>query len=293
MAQNNEQIDVPFLIDSNDDDQLCRDQPILIRQDNHFGNQNDNDGQNDPLTLLAQQIGNLVLQMQHAPPPQINIPTINVPALNRELSLVAYPDFAGSEQNPIAWLEDVKKAFEANQVQDQPIDRWDDPGPTEDVDSYHVSIEELLHHVESSGHQYPGTARAQMFINGLRPELATLVAPFMPDSLAAAYERAKAFENSFRQNLLCHNPYLFSSYASSYNNAPYTTSNNWNTGPRFLCNHCGQMGHYARTCPNPLPQNSRNGVATGSNVIPINRNNAAQNNPPPNNINNGTPNQGG
>ncbi|CAG8710607.1 9901_t:CDS:1, partial [Dentiscutata heterogama] len=74
---------------------------------------------------------------------------------------------------------------------------------------------------------------------------------------------------------------------------PRRGPNNWNTGPRFPCNRCGQMGHYARTCPNPLPQNPRNGVATGSNAVPINRNNATQNNPPPNNINNGTPNQGG
>ncbi|CAG8759307.1 2611_t:CDS:1, partial [Racocetra fulgida] len=61
-----------------------------------------------------QQIDNLVLQLQHAPAPQINIPA----AQNRELNLVTYPDFSGGKQDPITWLEDVEKAFEANQVQD-------------------------------------------------------------------------------------------------------------------------------------------------------------------------------
>ncbi|CAG8511721.1 4439_t:CDS:2, partial [Racocetra fulgida] len=64
--------------------------------------------------ISTQQIGNLVPQLQHALAPQINIPT----AQNRELNLVTYPDFSGGEQDPITWLEDVEKAFEANQVQD-------------------------------------------------------------------------------------------------------------------------------------------------------------------------------
>src|SRR6185437_958631 len=123
---------------------------------------------------------------------------VNVPVQNRELNLVSYSDFSGGEQDPVTWLEDVEKAFEANQVRDNrkipvviphlkgtaatwwvaarairpAIDRWDDPnnggqsfrphfiiqfqtpaleskwfaqltqrkqGPTEDVDSYHVT----------------------------------------------------------------------------------------------------------------------------------------------------------
>src|SRR5260363_79446 len=219
------------------------------------------------MALLVQQIRNLVIQLQAAPIPQINIPAINIPAQHRELNLVHYPKFSSGEQDPISWLEDVEKAFEANQVQDArkipvivpklkgaaatwwvtnqvqltPIDRWNDclnldisfrpsfiahfrtpaleskwfaqltqrkQGMSEDVDSYNVAVEELLRCVEASGHRYPESAKAQMFINGLRPELSTSVAPFLPNSLTAAYERAKAFENSFKQNPHYFNPYL-------------------------------------------------------------------------------------
>ncbi|CAG8671044.1 17219_t:CDS:1, partial [Racocetra fulgida] len=49
---------------------------------------------------------------------QINIPAINLPAYNYKLNLVAYPDFFSEEQDFIIWLEDIEKAFKANQVQD-------------------------------------------------------------------------------------------------------------------------------------------------------------------------------
>ncbi|CAG8680003.1 8848_t:CDS:1, partial [Racocetra fulgida] len=64
------------------------------------------------------QIGNLVLQMQNNPASQINIPAINLLTQHHKLNLVPYSDFSGGEQDPITWLEDVEKAFEANQVQD-------------------------------------------------------------------------------------------------------------------------------------------------------------------------------
>jgi len=285
MAHNNDQFDAPLLVDPNEDgdNQPLPQQPIPIQQANPQVHQNN--PQNDPMTLLAQQIGNLVLHMQNAPAPQINIPAVNVPVQNRELNLVSYPDFSGGEQDPVTWLEDVEKAFEANQVRDNrkipvviphlkgtaatwwvaarairpAIDRWDDPnnggqsfrphfiiqfrtsaleskwfaqltqrkqGPTEDVDSYHVTIEELLRRVESGGHRYPDTAKAQMFINGLRPELSASVSPFMPNTLVAAYERAKAFENSFKQNSLYYNPYLLNSLQIPPVTSPYVISTN-------------------------------------------------------------------
>lgn len=49
--------------------------------------------------------------MQAAPAPQINVP-------NRELNLVAYPDFSGGDQDPMTWLDEVEKAFAANLIND-------------------------------------------------------------------------------------------------------------------------------------------------------------------------------
>ncbi|RIA99862.1 hypothetical protein C2G38_2237078 [Gigaspora rosea] len=59
----------------------------------------------------AAQIGLLIQQMQAALAPQINIP-------NRELNLVLYPDFAGGDQDPMTWLDEVEKAFAANLIND-------------------------------------------------------------------------------------------------------------------------------------------------------------------------------
>jgi len=203
---------------------------------------------------LANQIAQLVQQMQVAQPPQINLP-----AVHRELNLVPYPEFSGGDQDPISWLEDVEKAFEANRINDARkipvivpklrgsastwwetikaqvpiIDRWSDNANAaqsfkanfttkfrtpelegkwfaqltqrkqlagETVDSYHVAIEEMIRRVEAGGHQYPDSAKAQMFINGLRSELYMAVSPFTPNTLQAAYDRAKAFENAYKQN---------------------------------------------------------------------------------------------
>lgn len=51
--------------------------------------------------------------MQAAPASQINY---NAP--NRELSLVPYSDFFGGDQDPLMWLDEVKKAFAANLIND-------------------------------------------------------------------------------------------------------------------------------------------------------------------------------
>ncbi|CAG8655221.1 18935_t:CDS:2, partial [Gigaspora rosea] len=136
-------------------------------------------------------------------------------------------------------------------------------GPTEDVDSYHILIEELLHHIESGSHHYPGTTKAQMFINGLRPELATSVSSFMPNSLTATYKKAKAFENSFKQNLFYNNPYLSSLHL-------YPPSDFASHGPYKLVNQ--------QNCSNPLPQVNSAMVATGSNGILLGQNNGTRNN---------------
>ncbi|CAG8704625.1 27018_t:CDS:2, partial [Dentiscutata erythropus] len=71
MAQDNNQNQVLLLIDLDDDNQINQPnqpiQPIPILQHNHFGNQNQDNAQNDTVTFLAQQIGALVMQMQHCP----------------------------------------------------------------------------------------------------------------------------------------------------------------------------------------------------------------------------------
>ncbi|CAG8611033.1 11567_t:CDS:1, partial [Cetraspora pellucida] len=66
-----------------------------------------------PMQALATQIAALVQQLQGAPPVQVN-----VPGTNRELSTVLYQDFYGGDQDPITWLEDIEKAFDANMVPD-------------------------------------------------------------------------------------------------------------------------------------------------------------------------------
>ncbi|CAG8569266.1 17879_t:CDS:2 [Cetraspora pellucida] len=66
-----------------------------------------------PMQALATQIAALVQQLQGAPPVQVN-----VPGTNRELSTVPYQDFYEGDQDPITWLEDIEKTFDANMVSD-------------------------------------------------------------------------------------------------------------------------------------------------------------------------------
>ncbi|CAG8466295.1 15105_t:CDS:2 [Cetraspora pellucida] len=205
------------------------------------------------LINLANQIVQLIQQLQAAPAPQVNVAPIQP-----ELKQVEYPEFAGEDQDPISWMEEVEIAFEANQVQygrkipiivpylkgpaatwwmihcnQAPvIDRWDDNTQPqnsfkltfihqfrtpaleskwfsdltqrkqrydESVDSYYISIEQLIRRVEAEELQYPDTAKAQMFMNGLQPELFAAVFPFLFNTLQAAFERAKAFESALRK----------------------------------------------------------------------------------------------
>ncbi|CAG8729151.1 17081_t:CDS:1, partial [Gigaspora rosea] len=63
-----------------------------------------------------------------------------------------------------------------------------------DVDTYYTAIQELLRCVEFRNQQYPKTARAQIFLNGLRLEIVLAVALSTPNMLQTAYEHAKAYE---------------------------------------------------------------------------------------------------
>ncbi|RIB16226.1 hypothetical protein C2G38_2190490 [Gigaspora rosea] len=183
---------------------------------------------------LAAQIGLLIQQMQVAPAPQVNY---NAP--NRELNLVSYPDFLGGDQDPMTWLDKVEKAFATNLViNDLKIAMivshlkgaattwWStsqrQPQP----------LNELLRRIETSAQPYPDTAKAQLFLNGLRPDIVLAVAPFTPNTLQAAYERAKAYECACTQSL----PYLPTLISALYSSqvAP---------------------GHISRTCRTPFVNN--------------------------------------
>ncbi|CAG8632549.1 10075_t:CDS:2 [Ambispora leptoticha] len=280
MNQDNNCPQAPLLIDPNDDDQ----QPPI--------GQNNQPNQNDPMTFLDHQIGNLVLQMQNNPAPQINISAINLPAQN----------------------QDVEKAFEANQVQDNrkilivipylkgtvanwwvtartirpAIDRWNDPHHGGQSFHPHFIAQFQTPSLKIRWSSLPDTAKAQIFINGLRPELSTAVASFMPNTLSAAYERAKAFENSFKQNPFFYNPYLMAfpqSAAMISSNPPAVNSSNMEEVLVKFTKTLNMTGHYAHNCTNPLPHNNLGAVTTESNATPLGQNNRPQNNLPPINNN--------
>ncbi|CAG8599333.1 13696_t:CDS:2, partial [Racocetra fulgida] len=135
----------------------------------------------------------------------------------------------------MTWLDEVEKAFAANLINDNRKiaivvphlkgfrstfishfhtltleGKWFAQLATrkqqlnEDVDAYYTSIQKLLRQVESGGHQYPETAKSQIFLNA--------VAPSTPNTLQATYERANSYESACRQSL----PYLPTSLSALY-----------------------------------------------------------------------------
>ncbi|RIB03388.1 hypothetical protein C2G38_2225196 [Gigaspora rosea] len=182
-------------------------------------------------------------QREQIPQPAANevapAPQINYNAPNRELSLVSYPDFLEGDQDPLTWLDEVEKAFATNLINDIDISlekvfaqlATRKQQLNENVDAYYMPIQELLYHVEFRNQQYPETACAQIYLNGLRPEIVLAVAPSTPNTLQAAYERAKAYKCTCRQNL----PYLTTSVNALYSSqlassglySPVTTSDSY------------------------------------------------------------------
>ena len=100
--------------------------------------------------------------------------------------------------------------------------------PGEDVDSYYNEMEELIRRVEAGGHVYPDSTKAQIFVNGLRPEFCLHVAALTPNSLPEAYNRAKAYEGALKQNPTYASLLGFHVPAPSYNlnnsTLPYNTN---------------------------------------------------------------------
>ncbi|CAG8802442.1 9275_t:CDS:2, partial [Racocetra fulgida] len=99
------------------------------------------------------------------------------------------------------------------------IDSWEDdfhPVTRETVDQYASDIVALFRRVTVGGNQYPEAMKAQIFVQGLRPDLALAVGLFMPGTLQAAIERAKVSELTLARNMTAHNPTPFVNPVASY-----------------------------------------------------------------------------
>ncbi|CAG8634586.1 3369_t:CDS:2, partial [Diversispora eburnea] len=112
--------------------------------------------------------------------------------------------------------------------------------PTESVDTYHAEMEELIRRVEAGGHQYPDTSKAQMFINGLRTELSAGVAAFTPNTLQAAYEKAKALETIHKQNP------VYAAFLGYPSVGPFSTMNANFSSDRHISRECTRPRNYQR-----------------------------------------------
>ncbi|CAG8702529.1 8747_t:CDS:2, partial [Cetraspora pellucida] len=112
---------------------------------------------------------------------------------------------------------------------------------------------------ESGGHQYPNTAKAQMFINRLCPELYMAVSSLTPNMLEDAYARAKAFENTYRNNpthmAFMAQPIGYSTYLPQ---GMVGTPGSPNTNLEIICFTCGRPGHISQQCPNSQNNNNNN-----------------------------------
>ncbi|RIB10684.1 hypothetical protein C2G38_169858 [Gigaspora rosea] len=64
----------------------------------------------------------------------------------------------------------------------------------------------LFNRVTRIGNQYPEMMKAQMFVQGLCPDLSLAVGPFMPNSLQEAIERARVCEITFTHGAAIYGP---------------------------------------------------------------------------------------
>ncbi|RIB00497.1 hypothetical protein C2G38_2234110 [Gigaspora rosea] len=156
-----------------------------------------------------------------------------------EIDLVKIPTFVGSNQDPIEWLDLINWAFEANNIlgirrlavagahlsglaalwweeQKRRIQYWDNNHNIElltrrhcveeTVEQYALNMSVLFRRLEKSGNQYPEKTKVQMFVKGLRPNLAITVELFMPETLQEAIYRARICKVAFECGLEIYEP---------------------------------------------------------------------------------------
>ncbi|CAG8530301.1 3786_t:CDS:2 [Ambispora leptoticha] len=71
----------------------------------------------------------------------------------------------------------------------------------ESVDQYAADMLMMFNRVCRVGNQYPEITKAQMFVQGLCPDLSLAVGPFMPNNLQEAIEKARTCEMTFARGL--------------------------------------------------------------------------------------------
>ncbi|CAG8590985.1 9461_t:CDS:2, partial [Diversispora eburnea] len=84
--------------------------------------------------------------------------------------VIPYSDFFDGDQDPITWIEEIEKTFDANMIsQDKKIT----------VITSRLR-EELFKKVETRGHAYSDSTKTQIFVNGLCPEYCIHISTLTP-----------------------------------------------------------------------------------------------------------------
>ncbi|RHZ80704.1 hypothetical protein Glove_132g116 [Diversispora epigaea] len=211
---------------------------------------------------------------------------------------VPIPEYKRGEQDPIRWICQVDNVFVTNNTPErrklavfctpiftpvsnscderEMIVRINEPKavPTEKVDQFYNALNELWIKLEDEQERYPEVVKTHIFINELKPELSTTIAPFMNNILEEAVERAKAFEIAFSRNreptVVTTNSYLNSSSSNSIKNALAKLVESVNT----------IMAHLDKREASLRPNNYNNYNYTDPTIAPINNTNNTNNNNP-------------
>ncbi|RIB11793.1 hypothetical protein C2G38_2202511 [Gigaspora rosea] len=181
---------------------------------------------------------------------QAMINTLNQPwepqVKNSEQNLANIPTFTGGNQDPVEWLEAIDRAFKANKIVGAKrlfvvsayltglAASWWENRRNQEPRILIWSNE--LAPIQGFVQQFRRVREpAQMFVQGLRPDLSLAVGPVMLNTIQEAIEKARMCELTFAHSVAACGP------ASIYNTVtnPVTT--------QFLV---PQQGHYSWNCPN-------------------------------------------